>query len=106
MSVPITCPHCGTAFRVKDRFIGKQGACPFCGGLIFVDVSDPASGPLRDEIYFTRQCAPSPSASQSLTHLSVAACPACGKNNLVGCPTCYHCGIHLPDMLPEDNARG
>lgn len=33
MSIPVQCPACQHAFAVADRFAGKKGKCPHCGGV-------------------------------------------------------------------------
>ncbi len=36
MPIPVTCPQCKSAFRVKDHLAGRRGKCPRCGGVIQV----------------------------------------------------------------------
>lgn len=36
MPIPIKCPGCGKALRVKDEFAGKRGNCPSCGAVLVV----------------------------------------------------------------------
>ena len=35
MGIPVTCPQ-GHTFRVKDKYAGKRGHCPFCHASIVV----------------------------------------------------------------------
>src|SRR5205085_4894090 len=42
MPIPFTCPHCGKASTVDDRFAGQSGPCGACGKPITVPY--PASG--------------------------------------------------------------
>lgn len=38
MTIPFTCPHCGTQTDVYDEFAGQTGPCGICGKLITVPV--------------------------------------------------------------------
>lgn len=40
MPIPFTCPHCGAATLVADRFAGQRGPCASCGQTIVI----PATG--------------------------------------------------------------
>jgi hypothetical protein len=40
MSVPITCPHCGTTTDVADQDADQLGQCPECGNFIVAPPSD------------------------------------------------------------------
>ena len=42
MGIPVTCPH-GHEFKVKDKYAGKKGLCPYCKGQVPVRVPDAAS---------------------------------------------------------------
>ena len=42
MGIPVTCPN-GHEFKVKDRYAGKKGLCPFCKGQVSVRVPDAAT---------------------------------------------------------------
>ncbi|MEQ8210115.1 MAG: hypothetical protein RH917_09810 [Lacipirellulaceae bacterium] len=37
MGIAIKCPH-GHKFKVKDKYAGKKGLCPYCKGQVFVRV--------------------------------------------------------------------
>jgi hypothetical protein len=39
MGIPVKCPN-GHEFRVKDKYAGKKGLCPYCQGQVFVQVPD------------------------------------------------------------------
>ena len=39
MGIPATCPN-GHEFKVKDKYAGKKGLCPFCKGQVAVRVPD------------------------------------------------------------------
>jgi hypothetical protein len=39
MSIAVTCPN-GHSFKVKDKFAGKQGLCPFCKDRVTVLVPE------------------------------------------------------------------
>ena len=51
MGIEVECPN-GHSFKVKDKYAGKKGLCPFCKGKeVFVRVPDPAaSGILEDAV--------------------------------------------------------
>ena len=40
MSVPITCPHCGTTTDAADQDAGQLGQCPECGNFIIAPLTD------------------------------------------------------------------
>ena len=42
MGIPVTCPQ-GHQFKVKDKYAGKKGLCPFCEGQVLVRVPDALS---------------------------------------------------------------
>ena len=42
MGIPVTCPN-GHEFKVKDRYAGKKGLCPYCKGQVAVRVPDVSS---------------------------------------------------------------
>ena len=42
MGISVTCPH-GHEFKVKDKYAGKKGLCPFCDGQVAVLVPDAVS---------------------------------------------------------------
>lgn len=39
MGISVTCPN-GHVFRVKDKYAGKKGLCPFCPGQVAVRVPE------------------------------------------------------------------
>lgn len=39
MGIPVTCPN-GHEFKVKDKYAGKKGLCPYCKGQVAVRVPD------------------------------------------------------------------
>lgn len=86
MSISVACPHCGAAFRVKDSYAGRRGACPRCRGVIEVsgglpDAKEESTAPVAatapDEIEGdTYPVAPldrSLSASIELPHPTIVA---------------------------------
>ena len=42
MGIAVTCPN-GHEFKVKDKYAGKKGLCPFCKGQVSVRVPDAVS---------------------------------------------------------------
>ena len=39
MGIPVTCPN-GHSFKVKDKYAGKKGVCPYCTDQVIVRVPD------------------------------------------------------------------
>jgi len=44
MPIPFTCPHCGKAMTVDDKFAGQTGPCAACKQTITIPSSNGASG--------------------------------------------------------------
>jgi len=44
MGIPVTCPN-GHEFKVKDKYAGKKGLCPYCKGQVAVRVPDATTFP-------------------------------------------------------------
>ena len=42
MGIAVTCPN-GHQFKVKDKYAGKKGICPYCEGQVLVRVPDALS---------------------------------------------------------------
>ena len=42
MGIAVTCPN-GHQFKVKDKYAGKKGLCPYCEGQVLVRVPDALS---------------------------------------------------------------
>ena len=42
MGIAVTCPN-GHEFKVKDKYAGKKGLCPYCKGQVAVRVPDAVS---------------------------------------------------------------
>ena len=42
MGIPVRCPH-GHEFKVKDKYAGKKGLCPFCKDQVAVRVPEVSS---------------------------------------------------------------
>ena len=42
MGIPVICPQ-GHQFKVKDKYAGKKGLCPYCEGQVLVRVPDTLS---------------------------------------------------------------
>lgn len=42
MGIEVKCPN-GHSFRVKDKYAGKKGLCPYCPGQVTVRVPDASS---------------------------------------------------------------
>ncbi|NOZ40663.1 MAG: hypothetical protein GXP24_10620 [Planctomycetes bacterium] len=50
MGIQVTCPN-GHAFKVKDRYAGKKGLCPFCKGQVAVRVPKASTDDITKAAY-------------------------------------------------------
>lgn len=102
MSIRITCDHCRASYKIKERYAGKRGACPFCGELIVVPPLPPPP-PRNFDVDFglADEADLQSNSSLSLAHLRMTPCPSCNKSNLDGSPSCFHCGAELPAAQAE-----
>ncbi len=46
MSLLVTCPLCDKSFKVKDKYIGRTGGCPNCGGQITIPGATDDTAPM------------------------------------------------------------
>jgi len=49
MGIAVKCPH-GHSFKVKDKYAGKKGLCPYCKGQVFVKVPTLEDHGLEDAV--------------------------------------------------------
>lgn len=100
MSIPITCSSCQRSFRVKDRYAGKIGSCPFCSGTIRVPRIEAAIidvDVLMEDDELSMDSSGS-SAGRSLANtVQIVTCNCCGRRNLGGMPNCVSCGSRLEE---------
>lgn|GEM_PF-4092422 len=110
MAIRVNCEGCKKSFAVKDRFAGKTGICPYCGGSIAVPTPEPAEvGALAEGEFAVGGSAVHQSGtrtdSTSSVSLAVAteipkkACPKCTRLNLAGSLNCFYCGVTFPDAF-------
>jgi|GEM_PF-6811307 len=92
MSDRVTCHHCSVSFKIESRSGGKL-ICPFCGEALATNSHSATGGSAIHGL--------ASKGSSLATHVPMAACPSCGKNNLAGIPACYHCGVPLPAHLED-----
>ena len=50
MGIPVTCPN-GHEFKVKDRYAGKKGLCPYCKGQVAVRVPAASTDDISQAAY-------------------------------------------------------
>jgi len=111
MSIQVACGECQRTFKVKDRYAGMTGACPFCGNMLAVPPA-PAPAPGEgDLIHQSTEPADHSTSSLSLvTRVPMKPCASCGKDILIGSPSCFYCGATLPDATsspqPEPVSSG
>ena len=64
MGIRVHCPN-GHVFKVKDKYAGKKGRCPFCEGRVVVQVPDLISTTSEAVKYSAGQSAPRDDPSSS-----------------------------------------
>ena len=80
MGIAVTCPN-GHQFKVKDKYAGKKGLCPYCEGQVLVRIPDALSS--RDfKAAVHRAAAADRAASSDIKKKRLEAVP-CGR---------YQCG--------------
>jgi len=114
MGIEIRCPN-GHQFKVKDKYAGKKGLCPYCKGQVYVRVPDPnASSTLQKAAFraaaekkgasiaasvFDEPDSDSASTSGSLLSSSVmrhnVRCD-CGESVPMWFARCPKCGEYMP----------
>jgi hypothetical protein len=104
MGISVTCPN-GHEFKVKDKYAGKKGLCPFCKGQVAVRVPDAVSSDQLQKA--ARRAAaqehgaiPPTDAASVLDDSSVADGDS-GSGSLLGSSVIKHnvkckCGNHVP----------
>ena len=90
MSISVSCCECSKSFKVKERYAGKLGACPFCGAML--QVPDESLDLVASE---EPQAATSTSSLSLMTQVPMEPCPACKKQILVGSESCFYCKATL-----------
>ncbi len=100
MSIPVQCKSCGHAFKAKEKYAGRRGACPQCGATVYVPAIEQASATsssgesglsIREES----------SANKDKSPAVTLACGDCGhrfKAHLQSTArdaTCPGCGVEL-----------
>jgi hypothetical protein len=98
MSIVVACNECEKSFKVKDRYAGMAGACPFCGTMLQVPAVASAVAPDEGEFVHQEEKKSSASSTSSLslmTRVPMKPCPCCNKDILVGSPSCFYCGASL-----------
>ena len=75
MAIPVTCPHCHETFRIKEKYSGRQGACPACHRSLQVPALSemPVAAPDGDG---NQPPSSAPTEDRSLSIISAAPAPA------------------------------
>ena len=113
MGIRVHCPN-GHVFKVKDKYAGKKGLCPFCEGRVIVQVPDLISTTSETMRHSTRQPPPNDAGSSSIfddPHFDQAAssgsllsgsviqhktlCAKCGERAPLWYARCPACGEYL-----------
>jgi hypothetical protein len=98
MSIVVACKECEKSFKVKDRYAGMTGACPFCGTMLQVPAVESAVEPEEGDFVHQEEKKSSANSTSSLslmTRVPMKPCPCCNKDILVGSPSCFYCGSSL-----------
>ena len=95
MSIPVTCAGCGRTFRVKDKYAGKMGSCPFCAGTVRVPKVELAA---EFDALGRRPCSQCQRiAAEPGRHHHLPALPTPEPG---GMPYCISCGTLLGETKP------
>jgi DNA-directed RNA polymerase subunit RPC12/RpoP len=84
MSIPVTCGHCQSSFRVKDRYEGTTGACPQCGGKIVVPARPVEPEEEDSDLHVL--------SVNAIASMEMKDCEKCGKRNPSDATECFFCG--------------
>ncbi len=105
MGISVTCPH-GHEFKVKDKYAGKKGLCPFCKDQVAVRVPDAVSSESLQRAarrVAAEQHGAKPSASDSSASVfdDQVAQDAGASGSLIGSSVIQHnvkckCGERVP----------
>jgi len=115
VSIRITCKCCQATYKVKDKYAGKQGFCPFCAAVVSIPALDASSDSGEWQVpppvepggeTVVQKIPQSQSSTLSLrTHVEVVVCTKCKKPNLVGGQKCMHCAAELPQPRPPETPK-
>ena len=116
MGIEVECPN-GHTFKVKDKYAGKKGLCPYCEGEVFVLVPDALTSmeqnkKLREEIIRTHHSAGSPPKSKSSSVLDDSKGDEGSSGSLLGSSVirhqirCAKCGESVPMWFARCPACG
>lgn len=117
MSIQVECPN-GHNFRVKDKYAGKKGICPYCEGDVVVRVpelitddeildqlmgSQVSSGDDKEgESIHDEEHPSDQSTGLSLLSSSIIRqqkqCPDCNERSPVWYASCHNCGRFFEDV--------
>jgi hypothetical protein len=95
MGIAVKCPH-GHEFKVKDKYAGKKGLCPYCEGQVLVRVPDALSS--REFNAAVHRAAATDRAS-----LSGSKEPTNTKSRKAGAPG-ESSGSSIHQVMPQDQS--
>ena len=118
MSISVTCSN-GHALKVKDKYAGKMGLCPYCKAQVAVPMLEPAHAEFSDSkiLSFVQSGPPHETppvhedvlhhesfggssmslASSSFLRKNTKPCPKCKANVLTTYDLCPHCHTYFTD---------
>lgn len=88
MSVPCTCPHCAESFKVKDKYVGREGACPKCRGRIHIHTDGHVTAVARQDRASASTERRQPTQAQKIVDAAVTRESASDDTQRVRCKTC------------------
>jgi hypothetical protein len=110
MTITVTCPK-GHLLRLKDKYAGQSGLCPYCYARVQVPKSEQISedevlavmGPSSPEVFVQQEPSPKEASGISLLGSAAlrekAACLKCGKILSAAFAICPLCGEPLSQCV-------
>ncbi len=90
MAIIFSC-QCGKQIKVADKFAGRSGKCPACGGMITIPYPDPPDTDTDPDLIYE---ALGPKTDPEPQPAASGVCNACGKPMPAGSVLCLQCGFH------------
>ena len=101
MGIAVKCPH-GHEFKVKDKYAGKKGLCPYCEGQVLVRVPDALSS--REFNAAVHRAAANDRASLSDSKKSTTSKSRKTGASVESSPGASGSSIH--NVMPQDQSSG
>ncbi|MEO2046216.1 MAG: hypothetical protein ABGX16_06535 [Pirellulales bacterium] len=95
MGIKVKCPH-GHEFKVKDKYAGKKGLCPYCEGQVLVRVPDALS---------SREFNAAVHRAAATDRASLSGSKGSTKSRKAGTPA-GSSGSSIHQVMPQDQNSG